>query len=178
LLFTNLETERLLLKNISLDDAEFMFEQFSNDFIHKYLFDYDPLSSIEEAIELIKFYTAPEPRNQHRWILILKEGGIKIGTIGYHSWDIEKRKAEIGYDLKEEYNGFGYMNEALKAVLRFGRNCMNIEVLYAVIYVENLASIRIATKNGFQQTGTRYYTFHDQQYLHYIYQLKLKDNKL
>ncbi|HOH98213.1 MAG TPA: GNAT family N-acetyltransferase [Candidatus Cloacimonadota bacterium] len=177
MLFTDLETDRLLLKNISLKDAGFLYEQFSNDFVNKYLFDYDPLSSIDEAIDLIKFYSVPEPRNQHRWILVLKDEGIKIGTIGYHSWDHECRKAEIGYDLKEEYTGYGYMSEALNMVLSFGRNCMKIEELCAVIYVENLASIKIAERNGFHQTGTRYDTFHDQQYLHYLYKLKLKEWK-
>ncbi len=176
MLFTDLETERLWLKNISISDAGFIYEQFSSDFINKYLFDYDPLSSIEEAIDLIKFYTVPEPRKQHRWILILKESGIRIGSIGYHCWDNEKRQAEIGYDLKEEYNGYGFMNEAFSVVLSFGHNRMNLEVLLAIIYVENLASIKVVEKYGFQQTGTRYDTFHDHQYLHYLYQLKLNNH--
>lgn len=174
MLFTDLETEKLLLKNISISDAEFMFEQFSNDFINRYLYDYDPLGSIEEAIDLIKFYTIPEPRNQHRWVLILKDGNIRIGTIGYHAWDLEAKRAEIGYDLKEEFNGKGYMNEAFNAALNFGLDRMKIEVLSAVIYVENLPSIRLVEKNGFRPAGTRIETFHGKEYLHHLYQLNLQ----
>lgn len=70
MLFKNIETKRLILKNISTDDREFIFNQFSNDMVNRYLFDAEPLINIEDADELINFYIQPEPRLQHR-VLIL-----------------------------------------------------------------------------------------------------------
>ena len=70
LLFTDLETERLLLKSIALDDKGFILSQFSNDTINRYLFDAEPMTSLDDATELINFYMQPEPRLQHRWVIV------------------------------------------------------------------------------------------------------------
>ena len=62
MLFHEIETERLRLKNISFEDREFMSKQFSDDSVNKYLFDAEPLNNLKEADELIDFYLQPEPR--------------------------------------------------------------------------------------------------------------------
>jgi ribosomal-protein-alanine N-acetyltransferase len=53
MLFTNIETERLLLKNISPDDREFIFHQFSKEFTNRYLFDAEPVTDINGADDII-----------------------------------------------------------------------------------------------------------------------------
>lgn len=68
MLFKNLETERLYLKNIDISDRDFIYSQFSDDIVNRYLFDAEPLTDIEGADEIIAFYIQPEPRFQHRWI--------------------------------------------------------------------------------------------------------------
>lgn len=75
-----LETDRLMLKNISSEDRIFIFNQFSNDKINRYLFDAEPLVNLQGADEIINFYIQPEPRSQHHWILVKKDDGVKIGT--------------------------------------------------------------------------------------------------
>ena len=54
--FTNLETEILLLKNIDVNDREFIFDMFSDEVVNKYLFDAEPLTDISGADEIIEFY--------------------------------------------------------------------------------------------------------------------------
>lgn len=49
--FCNLETERLILKNIAQEDRNFIFSQFSDDVVNKYLFDAEPLTDIIGADE-------------------------------------------------------------------------------------------------------------------------------
>ena len=83
-MFKELETEWLWLKNICYEDVEFIFEQFSNDDINRYLYDAEPMKELFEAQELIDFYTVSEPRYQHRWILVRKSDGVKLGTCGFH----------------------------------------------------------------------------------------------
>jgi [ribosomal protein S5]-alanine N-acetyltransferase len=78
-LFKNIETERVILKNIDIDDREFIFSQFSDDVVNRYLFDAEPLEDIQGADEIINFYIQPEPRLQHRWIIMRKSDGTKIG---------------------------------------------------------------------------------------------------
>ncbi len=172
MLFTNIETERLLLKNISPNDREFIFNQFSNDYINRYLFDAEPITDLNGADDIISFYTKPEPRNEHRWILNLKQNAQKIGTCGFHCWNPNESTVEIGYDLLEQYTGQGYMNEALKAIIAFAKTSMNIRVIHACIYTENTKSINLAVRNGFVLTGaTDYSVFRGEKYLHNIYSL-------
>ena len=146
-MFRPLETERLILKSIGSDDREFILNMFSDDAVNKYLFDAEPLQNLEEADEIIDFYIQPEPRNQHRWIIIRKEDNLKIGTCGFHCWDTNLSKVEIGYDLKKVFHGNGYMTEALQELIEFASNEMKVKTINACIYTENvhqaLSKIRI-----------------------------------
>jgi ribosomal-protein-alanine N-acetyltransferase len=172
MLFHEIETERLLLKNISFEDRDFILYQFSDDTVNRYLYDAEPLKSLDEADEIIKFYLQPEPRNQHRWILTLKDKGEKIGTCGFHCWDLNKNCIDIGYDLQEKYWGQGLMSEALNAILPFAKNEMKVKQVRAHIYVDNPKSIRLAERFGFSFKGeTEICHFRGQQYLHHIYTL-------
>lgn len=176
MLFTDLETERLRLKNISRDDRDFIFDQFSNDYINRYLFDAEPVTDLNGAEEIISFFTKPEPRREHRWILTLKPDARKIGTCGFHAWDPDAGTVEIGYDLVEQYTGHGYMNEALKAIMEFAKTEMNIRVINACIYTENIRSINLALRNGFVLTGAeRVEIFRGEKYLHKIYALVINN---
>lgn len=61
MLFNDIETEKLFLKNISTDDRDFIFSQFSDNVVNRYLFDTEPLTDVEGADEIINFYIQPEP---------------------------------------------------------------------------------------------------------------------
>jgi ribosomal-protein-alanine N-acetyltransferase len=104
-MFIDLETERLFLKCIGYDDTEFFYKQFTTDEVNQYLFDIEPFDSMEEAQKWIGFYLESEPRNQQRWIMVLKENGEKIGTCGFHRWNRETGEIEVGYDLQPSHPG-------------------------------------------------------------------------
>lgn len=177
--FYELETERLLLKNISYEDREFIFNQFSNESINRYLFDAEPLKSLEEADEIIYFYLQPEPRLQHRWILVLKSNGAKIGTCGFHCWDETSKCVDIGYDLQEAYWGQGLMSEAIRAMIDFAKSKMKVSQIHAHIYVDNVKSINLAERFGFTFNGqTEICLFRNKEYLHHIYSLDCCSNKI
>ncbi|SHK26186.1 ribosomal-protein-alanine N-acetyltransferase [Clostridium cavendishii DSM 21758] len=171
--FYDIETERLFLKNISMDDREFIFRQFSDDVVNRYLFDTEPLTDVEGADEIIGFYIQPEPRLQHRWIIVRKADGIKMGTCGFHCWNHEEGKVEIGYDLKEEFWGNGYMQEAMKEVITFAIKNMSIKEINACIFIDNKRSSHLVENLGFVLSGSRYELFRCKEYLHNIYSLKL-----
>ncbi len=171
--YYDIETERLFLKNISKDDREFIFSQFSDDVVNKYLFDAEPLTDVKGADEIIDFYIQPEPRLQHRWILVRKSDGVKMGTCGFHCWNQKECKVEIGYDLKEEFWGNGYMLEAIKEAITFAARKMKIKEISACISIDNKRSIRLAQNLGFVLSGSRYELFRDKEYLHNMYSLLL-----
>lgn len=166
----DLTTERLLLRCIGYDDADFFYRQFSNDDVNRYLYDAEPCVSKEEAKEWIGFYLEPEPRNQHRWILVLKSTGESIGTCGFHCWNRKSGEAEIGYDLFPTYQRQGYMMEVLKKIIEFAKETMRVNKVYAHISADNRASIKLAEKQGFIKTDDSYYEeYHGEKYLHDVY---------
>jgi len=171
--FNNIETERLVLKNISSDDRDFIFSEFSDDVVNRYLFDAEPLTDVEGADEIINFYTQQEPRLQNRWVIIRKLDEIKMGTCGFHCWNHREYKVEIGYDLKEEFWGNGYMQEAIKEIIAFAIRNMNIKEISACIYIDNKRSISLVENLGFVLSGSTYELFRDKKYLHNIYSLYL-----
>ena len=174
MLFRELETERLQLKNISAQDRDFILKQFSTDAVNEYLFDAEPFQELWEADELIEYFTQPEPRTLHRWILVLKDDGEKIGTCGFHNWDRENSRAEIGYDMQPDFWGKGYMSEAVKTILTFAKDEMKLKRIDADIYPENFRSVRLAERYGFRFNGeTRVFVFRGEEYLHRVYTLNI-----
>jgi len=147
--FKELETDRLFLKNIAKIDRDFIFTQFSNHEVNQHLFDAEPLADIHGADEIIDFYIQPEPKNQHRWILVRKEDGEKIGTCGFHCWDKVAGCCDVGYDLFPVFERKGYMNEAMQAIIEFAKTDMKINHINACIYIDNIKSIKLAEKLGF-----------------------------
>ncbi|MDQ7092892.1 GNAT family N-acetyltransferase [Desulfosporosinus sp. PR] len=174
MLFKELQTDRLLLKNISSDDREFIFSQFSDNVVNRYLFDAEPLINVQGADNIIEFYLQPEPRLQHRWVLVRKEDGIRIGTCGFHCWNMNDNTCDVGYDLKEIYWGKGYMAEAMETIISFAYEQMNLKKINACIYVDNGRSIKLAEKLGFKFNGeTQMVSFRGKVYEHKIFTLDL-----
>ena len=176
--FRELKTDRLYLKNISPEDREFVFAQFSNEHVNQFLFDAEPLIDIHGADEIIDFYITPEPRLQHRWILIKKDTGIRIGTCGFHCWDQEKSCCDIGYDLFPNFWGNGFMEEAMRSIISFARNDMDVKNIYACIYSDNRHSIKLAEKLGFVFKGNmKDEIFRGKRYPHKIFTLDSRVNE-
>jgi len=172
MIFKSLETERLILKNIAVEDKEFIFSQFSDPVVTKYLFDREPLTDIKGADEILELYLSQqEPHLHHRWILVRKTDGIKMGTCGFHCWNKKDDSIEIGYDLKEEFWGKGYMQEAIKEIVEFAIENMNIKEIRACIYVDNEKSKHLAEKLGFVVSGSSCEVFRGKKYPHKVYTL-------
>ena len=164
----SLKTERLILKNIDFEDTEFIYQQFTNDFINKYLFDAEPFTSIDEAKDLINFYTYNPSDMNHRYIL-LNDSLEKMGTLGFHNYQKENHTIDIGYDLREEYNNKGYMREALNELINYLENDLKIHAIHACIYKENSRSISLVESLGFTLDGTKNEWFRNEAYEHFIY---------
>jgi len=172
-MFTNIETNRLVLKCIEHSDRDFIFEEFQNDFINRYLYDEEPMTDVSQADELIDFYTMVEPRKQNRRVLIDKTTNTKLGTCGYHLWNPDNKEVEIGFELMEQYNGKGYMLEAIEAIIEFARHKMKVERINAIAYIENKNCIKLLERLRFIKVGEEKTEFRGQIYLHNIYALKI-----
>jgi [ribosomal protein S5]-alanine N-acetyltransferase len=172
-MFTNIETNRLVLKCIDHSDRDFIFEEFQNDFINKYLFDAEPMTELSQADELIDFYTMVEPRRQNRWVLIDKTTKAKLGTCGYHFWNPDNKDVEIGFELMEQYNGQGFMLEAVKALIEYAKYKMRVERINAIVSINNKKCLQLLEKLRFVKVGEEETEFRGQIYLHCVYALQI-----
>ncbi|MEK9196669.1 GNAT family protein [Lysinibacillus halotolerans] len=148
-----LETERLILRKITLDDLEEMFHYCSNDEVTKYLV-WDTHKTIEDTKAFIDFSLKRYKAHQlSPWGIVDKENKKFIGTIDFITWDTKHKTAEIGYALSHEHWGKGMMTEAAKQVISFGFEHMDLTRIQARCFVENFGSERVMQKSGMTFEG-------------------------
>lgn len=148
--FPKLETERLLLKEITVDDAEALFSMRTNSEVMRYI-DRPIPESINEVIDLIdKMKVMKENGEGISWGIFLKENpNLQIGNIGFFRSMPEHFRAEIGYMLTPSEHRKGIMFEAMQKVLEYGFNEMKLHSVEAHINALNDASANILLKAGF-----------------------------
>lgn len=144
-----IETERLLLRKVSMDDAEDVFLLRTNEAAMKYI-NKNKLLSIDDAKELIKKMNEPD---RIQWGITLPTDNKIIGTIGYHKIDKDNYRAEIGYMIHPDHWNKGMMSEALTRVIDHGFNKMQIHSIEAIINPDNNVSRKLLMKFGFIKEG-------------------------
>ncbi|RAV07558.1 GNAT family N-acetyltransferase, partial [Paenibacillus contaminans] len=110
-IFPDIETDRLKLAILNLDDTDAVFNHFSDENVTRFM-DISPCKDRDEAKEIIRFHLED---TGCRWGIFSKSNAEFIGTCGFHCWfQGEQPRAEIGFDLARGYWGKGIMQEALK----------------------------------------------------------------
>lgn len=152
-MFPNLETERLILREITHDDVEEIFACFSNHDVTRF-YGRDPIETIGQARGFVDFFGKSfEEKKGIRWgIEIIGKKGL-IGTIGFNSWSPKHKRAEIGYEIHPDYWKKGYMSEAVAKILSYGSDTLGLTRIGAVVFLENEASNNLLTKIGFKREG-------------------------
>ena len=144
--FPTLKTERLIMREIVMEDAYDFFIIRSNKEIMSAI-DREPIKTIEEIktfIELLK--TNLIANKGIAWALCLKANNKMIGHFGFHQIDEINHRAEIGYALLPEFQGLGYAHEALTAMLEFAFIKFNFHSIEANINPTNSHSIKLVEK--------------------------------
>lgn len=148
-----LQTDRLLLRALSMDDAEDVFNYGSNPHVSQYV-TWNTHRSIEDTQEFIKFALERYQNKQVApWGMEYKETGKLIGTIDFISWNQKHKTAEIGYVLSEDYWSKGLTTEAAKAVIDYGFSNMDLARIQARCFVQNVGSSRVMEKAGMTFEG-------------------------
>ena len=147
--FPTITTDRLLLRQITSDDANEILSLRCNKEVMQYL-DRDPLQTTEEAVQLIQKITdSLESNDGITWGIELKTGSALIGTIGFWRTDKQNLRAEIGYMLHPAYQRKGVVQEALTMALDYAFNTMHVHSIEANVNKDNVASMKLLEKNNF-----------------------------
>ena len=147
--WTILDTERCVVRELSLDDLDALFELYGDGEIDKYT---DSLYPYEEEKEFQRAYI----ENMYRyfgyglWLVFSKETGKLIGRAGLeHREYHEEIELELGYIIGTQYQGQGYATEVCEAILSYARENTGFERVNALIEKENEVSKKLAEKLGF-----------------------------
>ena len=151
--FPQLESKNLILRNISSSDITDIYAIYSNPEVTKY-YNIDTFTTMNDAYNLIKNFIARfKYKRGIRWGIVKRGSNHVIGTCGYNSWTNHSYRGEIGYDLAQEYWGQNIMTEALGIILEYGFYKLELNRTEALVIPENIASISVLKKLGFQEEG-------------------------
>lgn len=153
LVVPELETARLRLRPLSLDDTAAVFEIHTDPETLKY-WGNDQLTSIRQAEELIRANMEWVESGMALYWAIERRGkpGL-IGTCTLFKIDHQNRHAEVGYILNRSYWGQGLMTEALACMIEHAFTTMDLHRLEADSDPRNASSIGLLKKFGFKQEG-------------------------
>lgn len=145
-----LQTDRLILRPFTLEDTNDVFECWESDpDVAKYMF-WTSHNDIEKTKEWLAFEIGQiEKENWYRFAIVLKETNELIGTVLIY-FEEEVDCWEIGYNLGKKYWSKGYTTEAVKKVMEFATEELELSQIVGRYAKENPASGNVMKKLGFQ----------------------------
>lgn len=138
-----LETERLLLRPITLDDAKAMFAYGGNPENVRYMA-WGP-NTMEQTIDFIK-----KSKSGEEFAIVLKSENAVIGSCGVYP-DENNDTGELGWILHKNYWMRGYGTEFARELIRYGFEDLGLRRLTATCVAENYGSYRIMERNGMRR---------------------------
>ncbi|MFC5602645.1 GNAT family N-acetyltransferase [Sporosarcina koreensis] len=162
--FPELETERLRLVEVKMEHAEGLFDNLSNPAVIRY-YGRDPMTELAAAEEMVEhFRNVYSAGHGIRWAMIRKEDNRFAGTIGLNNLSKGMKRAEVGFEIHPDFWRTGMTSEALEAVLQYSFKELGLNRMGAVTFMDNVASISLLEKHGFEQEGIlRSYLFQNGQ---------------
>ena len=150
--FPILNTERLNLIEMNNSHLGDLFKLFGDENVTRF-YNLLPLKNEQEAQETLNWY-----KNRFnnklgiRWGITIKGKQNVIGTIGFNSFT-KQHRANIGYDLQTAHWNNGYITEALKEVISFGFEKLEVNRIEGEVMQGNLISEKVLKKLSFKKEG-------------------------
>lgn len=147
--FLILTTERLILRQLIIDDKQEIFTLRSDNEINKYL-DRKAANTIDDARSFINKVNENISKNDSLYWAITFSGKSRlVGTICLFSFSDENDKCEIGYELLTNFQGQGIMKEAVEKVIDYAFNTIGVQKIEAFFHRDNQRSIKLLEKLSF-----------------------------
>lgn len=148
-----LETERLILRPLKQGDETCLMEIYS-DKQSSLLDDWVPWDNISSATEMVKEAASDFENKIYLTLgIIVKETNKLIGCCGLFNFDDLNKKCAIFYQANRLYWNNGYTTEAIKSLVQFAFEKVNVNRIEAFITPGNTASEIVLKKNGFIKEG-------------------------
>ena len=144
-----LETERLILRHLEIDDLDNLFALYRDPEMRRYF--PDGTLTYEETKEELEWFLNGHPKHPELglWATVVKDTNQFIGRCGLLPWEIDGRsEVEVAYLIDKAHWGQGLGTEAAQAILDYGFENLRLSRLICLIERENSASMRVAEKIG------------------------------
>ncbi len=147
-----LETERLVLEQLTVEHAPLAFRLYGDPRVMKYLGGQPPASLEDERAVLARHTERAWDTYDHGLMAVfLKSDGSFAGICGLLHWEIEGQdETEVAYALMPECWGNGYATEAAAALAADAFTRLGRKRVISLVLPENTSSINVACKNGMQ----------------------------
>lgn len=154
-----IETDRLLLRQYTLNDAPFIFKLMNSEGWLKNIGDRN-IKTLEdaEAYMLKNYLSSYEKHGFGPYLVSLKEDGTPLGSAGLYKRD-NLEHPDVGFAFLPEYGNKGYAYEASNAVMEFAAKILGIKIVVGITLETNLSSIKLLKKLGLSEVGS--YTYED-----------------
>lgn len=142
------ETERLILRPMSLDDGEFIFDLYNRPKFIQHIGDRN-IKTVADAENYIKNRFMPqfEKLGFGNYLILTKEGNHKIGGVGIFERE-GLEIVDIGFSLLAEFEGKGYAYEAALKVKSIGMDDFGLKKISAITSKNNYSSQKLIEKLG------------------------------
>jgi RimJ/RimL family protein N-acetyltransferase len=143
-----LETDRLVLRRLTTDDAEFVLELLNEPSYLRFIGD-KRVRTLDDA----RGYILKGPMDSYErfgfglYMVLLKESGVPIGMCGLLKREFLE-DAEVGYAFLPQFWSKGYAFESATAAMAHGRDVLGLERIIAITAPDNEGSIRVLEKLG------------------------------
>lgn len=143
-----LETERLILRQLTSDDAEFIFELLNDPSWIQNIGDRNIRTLDDARAYIVNGPAASYVKNEFGlWLVALKETNESIGMCGLIRRE-NLEDVDIGYAFLPRFWGKGYAVEAARAAKDYARDVVGLKRLVAIVDPANEGSIRVLEKLG------------------------------
>ena len=150
-----IETGRLILRPLVIEDAKDVFEWVADPIVNRYM-PYALYQNVHQAEEWIT--SLLEDKNEFGFYL--KDAKKVIGS-GSITFSEERAAYALGYNLNRNFWGMGYATEAAKAMIEWAFQNLDAKDFYAIHANENVASGKVLQKCGFEFTHYGQYSRYD-----------------
>jgi len=142
------ETERLIIRPMSLDDAEFIFDLYNRPKFIRFIGDRN-IKTVADAENYIRnrFLPQIEKLGYGNYLILTKEGNHKIGGVGIFERE-GLEIVDIGFSLLDEFEGKGYAYEAALKVKSVGMDDFGLKKISAITSKDNFSSQKLIEKLG------------------------------
>lgn len=154
-----LETERLILRPVELDDAPALFAIMNDPDVTANLLLPHPYPEEKILPWIESNREALQQRERFVTAVVLKDTGELIGVCAFYRVSWEHMKAELIYWLGKAFWGKGYMTEAAQRMLKFGFEELGLERISVGCFARNKASARVIEKLRFKYEGCARHEF-------------------